>query len=162
MKETANSSVSEEVAKMLCLRALLQQSGPYDEALARHVKTAIDFALTGEVDKGAPLATFAEAAVKLMREQGQLPPSYGLGHLDLRGGHFDALWVRAEVVRTLKRLTGYRSAMLVVSGLEQALSLGKRVRAERQRRRRAEAMAYIDGLAARFTAKEAALTILYV
>lgn len=162
MKEIANRSASEEMAKVLCLRALLQQSGSYDEALVQHVKTAIDFALTGETEKGAPLEVFVEAAVKLMKEQGQLSPSFGLGHLDLRGGYYDALWVRAEVVRVLKLLAGYRGAVLVVSGLEQALASKKRTRAGRQKKQLAEARAYIDELAAQFTTRGASLTILYV
>lgn len=162
MNPTPNTSTPDEVAKHLCLQALLQQAGGYDEALACHVKTAIDFALTGETGKGAPLQPFAEAALTLMKEQGQLPPSYGLAHLDLREQHFDALWVRAELVKLLKRLAGYHRAMLVVSGLQHSLCTIGRRRSLRQKRRQADAVAYIDGVAARYTTEDSVLTILYV
>ncbi|GEM_PF-844990 len=152
----------EELAKLHCLNALFGAIAGDDAEITGHIKSAIDYSLTGEFDTPAPLRQFAEAALELYSQQERLVPSYGLEHLDLRGRNYEPLWIQQEVIALLKQLSGYARALLLVSGLRESLRPHGRYWTQRLRREHDEAVAYIDRLALKWSTPNCSLTLLYL
>ncbi len=152
----------EELAKLHCLRHLFGLSAGEDSYLADQIRKAIERALTGSEDGPAPLSRFMETALRLCEAQRAARPSRGLYHLDLRGGPFDPLWARQELLKALRHLSGRGSALLLVTGLRGALQGRGRYWTRRRRERHRRAVQYIDQLASRWAAPRGVLTILYL
>lgn len=156
----------EQLAKLHCLHSLFELEEEADPDLATHLQTAIEFSLREEAiapDAGE-VENFAYLAKMLVEEQAHYTPSYGVYVLDLRGRCYDELWVRLEVIGGLKQLAGYARSLLMVRGLREAVLQGGRGKyfSKRRRAQHAAARSYIDELAAAWTARGCALTILYV
>lgn len=152
---------SEELAKWHCVLNLFADATGEDRFLAKNIKDAIDAALDEEDGLDASLANFAEAAFRLVANHNGIQTSYGLFHLDLRGRNFDPLFVRSELLVGLKRIAGYDSALIFITGLRGAIQ-GNSQRFNRKQRENCDrAKAYIDSLAAEWTTGNTALTILY-
>lgn len=152
----------EEMAKLHCLHALFAAAAGHDAALTQHIKSAIDYSLTGTLDTSAPLEQFAVAALKLFEDQEKYTPSYGLRQIDLRQRHYDPLWLREELISALKALAGYEKALLLIVGLRIALCPGGHYWTRRLREEHLAARAYIDELAAQWTTPNCHLSILYL
>lgn len=147
---------------MHCLNALFSEQGSISHDMTHHIKSVIDFHVTGKPNARASLEDFARTAVELLKDQNQLPTSYGLHLLDLRGKDFDPLWLQEELVRCFKKLSGCRHALLLVSGLKSSLTVrGKRFTHKRREQQEAT-IDYIDELAGRYSSPSMQLTLLYV
>jgi hypothetical protein len=152
---------AEELAKWHCVLNLFGEATGADAFFARNIKEAIDACLAEEEGLDASLANFTEAALRLAAENDVLSSSYGLFHLDLRGRDFDPLFVRGELLGGLKRIAGYETALVLVTGLRGAVTgTGKRFTAQRQAAY-VEAKAYIDSVTAEWTTENTAVSILY-
>ena len=150
-----------EVAKLHCLQTLLGEATGHDPYLTKQIKNAIDFSLTGSVEKSASLKRFTEAAVRLVREYRTMPVSCGICHLDVRKREFDPLWIHEELQRIFKTLSGYKSALLIVSGLKQSIQRPGKYWTRKCRAKHAEAMDYIDETAAQRSARNTRVNIMY-
>ncbi len=151
----------ELVAKLHCLNALLADKTGRDPFFTDTIREAIELAITGNRNGKASLPAFAKMAFELSEQVNEAPPSFGFELIDLKGGSFDPLWVREELVSALKRLAGYRHTVLVVSGLEKACRNGSLRRTFKVRRRCTEARRYIEAVAAQYTAAGACATIYF-
>lgn len=151
----------EELAKWHCIQNLFGEATGDDPFLAKSIKEAIDACLEEEAGLDPTLDNFTEAALRLAAENHVVAASYGLYHLDLRGREFDPLFVRTELLGGLKRIAGYSSALVFITGLKDAVKgRGQRFTAKRQADYE-EAKHYIDSLAAEWTTENTALSILY-
>lgn len=151
----------EELAKWHCVVNLFAEATGDDPFLAKNIKEAIDASLSAEEGLDASIDNFAEAALRLMQDDAVLAASYGLFHLELRGRGFDPLFVRDELISGLKRLAGYETALLLITGLRDAVTGPNRRYTRRRQEDFEEAKAYIDSVAAEWTTENTALTILY-
>lgn len=96
-----------------------------------------------------------------MSEDCNLDASYGFFHLDFKEKTFDPLFARDELLHGLKRVAGYQNSLVLVTGLRDAVK-GHRQRFSPQcRKSHAEAMAYIDAVAAEWTTEFTDLTVIY-
>jgi len=152
---------AEELAKWHCVLNLFGDATGDDPYFARNIKEAIDACLQEEEGLEASLDDFAEAALRLAAENDVIAASYGLFHLDLLGRDFDPLFVRGELLTGLKRIAGYESALVFVTGLKSAVMGSSRRFTARQRQAYDEAKAYIDSVTAEWTTENTTLTLLY-
>ncbi|KAF0093802.1 MAG: hypothetical protein E1N59_2455 [Puniceicoccaceae bacterium 5H] len=148
-------------AKYHCLHYLFAEAAGGDPYLLKHIKEAIDQSIAEEPEMDDTVEAFAETAMRLSQNQPFKQSSYGLFHLKLEGQPFDPLFVRQELVRGLKSVAGYDSALLLITGLRESITCGKPF-TRKQQERHEEARGYIDALASQFTTANAELSILYV
>ncbi len=152
----------EDLAKLHCVLKLFGEHTGDDPYLVQHIKEAIDASLVEESGVDDGIETFAEAALRLVATQPGVVSSYGLHHLDLRGRGFDPLFIRQDLLAGLRKVAGYRSALIVVTGLRESI-VGKGGYFTRKKRGQLEeATRYIDELAAQWTTEQTELSILYV
>lgn len=163
---TSNKSTTvkskEELAKLHCVLNLFGENTGDDPYLVRHLKDAIDASLVEESGDAKGLDEFVDAAFRLANEQPGLRASYGLFHLDLRGRGFDPLFIRDELVRGLRTVAGYRRALVVVTGLREAIVGSARYFTSKRREQLDDATRYIDEVAAQWTTENTELNLLYV
>lgn len=152
----------EELAKLHCVLNLFGENTGDDPYLVRHLKDAIDASLVEEVGTSHSLDDFAAAAFRLAEGQPGIHASYGLFHLDLRGRGFDPLFIRSELVQGLRRIAGYRRALVVVTGLRESIIGPSGYFTTKRREEVDAATAYIDEFAAQWTTENTELNILYV
>jgi len=113
---------SEELVKQYCLRAVFGIDSAIGPGFLSDIKNAIEFSITGDRSTPAPLARFTEALTRLVDSRLIIAPSSGFAHLDFGRHPFDPLWTRIFVLRELKMLAGFQSAVLLISGLREAVS----------------------------------------
>ncbi len=113
-----NHLTLEELAKWQCLQSLFAPWG--DPDMTRHLKSAIEFALTGDEHGLAPVSVFTEAAMRLARDK-MGERSFGLEHWPVVTSDLDPLWFHHRLVKILKKLSGLRESLLLITGLRQAL-----------------------------------------
>lgn len=157
-----NPDSAEEIAKLHLLHALFSPDSAGTTSFAKHIKSAIDYHLTGSMTEPAPLMIFAQTALQLFTEQQKLPPSYGLQHIDLRRRGYEPLYLRGEIITALKALAGYRHALLLITGLRHAVAPEAKYWTQRLRREHQEAVAFIDELALQYATPSTRLTLLYL
>ena len=155
---------AEELVKLQCLQAVFgaESRGVSEPGFLCEIKDAIEFSITGDVDIHASLARFSEALGQLVQSDTHLAPSSGFSHLDLSRQPLDPLWARSNVLRELKLLAGFRSAVLLVSGLRQAVRGPRRYWTRRLQDRYRETIEYIDGVAALTSAPSTRLKLIYL
>ncbi len=159
--KTREPESPEELAKWHCVLNLFGEATGDDPFLARNIKEAIDASLLAEEGLDASIDNFAEAALRLVHEDPVLAASYGLFHLELRGRTFDPLFVREELIAGLKRVAGYSTALVLVSGLRETFAAPSGRLTQPRREAHAEAKSYLESLAAEWTTENTVLTILY-
>jgi hypothetical protein len=156
-----DKTTSEEFAKWHCILHLFSEATEQDPFLAKYLKDAIDTSLSAEKSLEPTMANFAAAAFKLVKEDNSLAASYGFFHLDLGGRSFEPLFIRSELIRGLKKVAGYQTSLVLVTGLREAV-MNKRQRFTAPcQKTYAEAKSYIDALATEWTTENTNLTVLY-
>lgn len=152
----------EDLAKLHCVLNLFGENTGDDPYFVRNIKEAIDASLVEEPGTDDSIEMFAAAAFRLVEGQPGLQASYGLHHLDLRGRGFDPLFIREELLGGLRRIAGYRNALIVVTGLREAIVGPTGYLTQKRRLELDGATQYIDELAAQWTTDYTELSILYV
>ena len=155
------SNDPELLAKLQCINALFADTTGRDPYLAESLCEAIEFAIAGGSGRPSTLVEFSEKAIELRRQRQGTPPSFQLRHLNLRECSYDPLFVRKQLLDGLKQLAGYQRALLVVSGLAEAVKRAA-PRARHLAQRHEEARRYIDAVTAGFASAGACITILYL
>ena len=150
-------------AKNACVDALFAPETGSDPFLNDSMRSAIEFAITGD---GSPssLESFMRKAMELSHSRRLGQSNFSMVHVNLRSRSYEPLWVRQELLDGLKNMAGHRRSLLVVSGLEEAVcrALPKRGRRKRAPVAMAEARRYIDSLGARFSAGGSRMNIMYL
>lgn len=157
-----NSKHIHDLVKMHCLHSLFEFSGEKDGYLADKIKAAIEFSLTGSEEIPASLEGFVELAHQLCADIKSMPPSYVLHHIELSNRTWDPLWLHGEFMQALRRISGHDTAVLVVSGLRQAICPRGRYWTRRMQKQHKEAVDYMDDLAMRWVTPSTNLTLLYL
>lgn len=155
-------SCKEDLVKLHCVHHLFADATGEDPYLVQHIKEAIDESLREEPALEENLETFAEAAIRLLREQPFVRASYGFFHLNLTDRGFDPLFVREELLQGLKRIAGYETTLIVVTGLRSSICPKGKYFTRRQQEVYAHARDYVDRLAQRYSTANTHLSILYL
>lgn len=100
-----------------------------------------------------------ENLVRLHIEQDD---DFGFSHWDLGAHPYDPLWIRAHLVRELKKISGFPRALLLVTGLRQALCPPRKYWTQKRAERYREAISYIENLAMQFKTPRTRLSLLFV
>jgi len=103
---------------------------------------------------------FVEAAARVHAGNRAAGPAFAHWHVPSPEA-CEPLWMRRAIVGEMKKLAGRRDAVLVVTGLRDAIASG-RVAAARGRREYRRARARIDALAAAWAGREMRLRVLAV
>lgn len=151
-----------ELAKLRCLRSLFAETTGNDPFLLQSLKEAIDESLQEEPGLTDSLDDFAQAAFRLMNDRPFEDTSFGFYHLSLGLRSWDPLFVQDELRRGLRKICGYDEALLVVTGLREAVKSRGRYFTQRRRAHYQDAIDFIDRLAARYTTRNMELTVMYL
>lgn len=162
LNKTWTLNTKEDLAKLHCVLNLFRQATGDDPYLAQNIKEAIDASLEEDQEAESSIDQFAEAAMRLLSQQPGIRSSYGLFHLDLSGRPFDLLFLREELLRGLRKVAGYRNALIVITGLRSAITHPTGYYTRERQERYQEAVYFIDELAAKWTTDSTEISILYV
>jgi len=155
-------TLPEKLPPLNALHNLLSVAVGADAEVERQVQAAIDFTLENAVPGGPDAATLGQSAeilLGLLRHNGQKP---GLAHLDLRDQPWEPLWIRQNVLSSLKRLTGYDEGILLTTGLRRLACPPGRRWTIRARGRYQDAIAYIQESAAAQASEDTRLHLLFL
>ena len=90
------------------------------------------------------------------------PDSFGFNHWDLGSHQYDPLWIRAHLIRELKKISGFQEALLLITGLRSAICPPGKYWTGKRSIRYQEAIAYIENLALQFKTPRTKLSLLFV
>jgi hypothetical protein len=151
------------IAKNECIGALFPNVTGRDPYFNDCVRSALEEAISDETNSPVPLEIFMRRAFELSMNRGGCT-GFSMCIVNLRARVFEPLWLRSELMSNFKRVTGYKSALVVVSGLRGAVerSIPRRGRRAGFDAAMSEARHLIDSLAARFSAGRSRLSVLYI
>lgn len=153
-----NHPTPEELAKWQCLQSLFAPWG--DAEMTRHLKSAIEFALTGDDQGFAPVTLFTEAAIRVARER-MGERSFGLEHWPVQPSDLDPLWFHHRLVKILKNLSGLRESLLLITGLRQALCPEGHYWTEALQKRYLHLADHVTFTARQYVHREGRFTLIY-
>lgn len=162
----------DDLRRLHFINALFAQVTGHDLYLAEQIKAAITFSLA-ELEartRHEPAlaarfdAAFNAAAVRLLTASFSHLPQHGFFHWDATNTLTAAtpLFARAELMTGLKGLAPYRESTLLVTNLRPAFLPPQKPATARRRQDYADALAYIQELAAARTAPTANLNLLFL
>lgn len=88
--------------------------------------------------------------------------NFGFSHWDIGSHAYDPLWIRAHLIRELKKISGFAEALLLITGLRQALCPPRKYWTQKRATRYREAISYIENLALQFKTPRTRLSLLFV
>jgi len=161
-----------ELHRLHLINALFAHVTGHNLYLAEQIKAAITFSLAefeAQTREHPEFAAryddaFNAAAAKLLEETFADLPRHGFFHWDAASTLTAAtpLFARAELMTGLKRLTPFRESTLLVTNLRPALLPPDKMKTPRRKREYADALTYIQELAAARTAPSANLNLLFL
>ncbi len=126
--------------KIMLLNSLLASVSPMSNELYANATSGINSALKDGAS--ASLEEFARRVISIYN------PSAKLEFLDFSGGYFDPLFAIPTISSAMKRLSGYQTAILVVSGLSE-YPQGRR-RTAKARRQKSEDFEFAEDYIMRY------------
>tara|TARA_B100001248_G_scaffold262669_1_gene260673 strand:- start:79120 stop:79614 length:495 start_codon:yes stop_codon:yes gene_type:complete len=108
--------IHEDVEQLRCLNSLLTLTTGSDPDVSDQIGHALDFQRkkTGSCEEDA----LGDPVQMLLNLHLKDKETAGFYHLELNDLHLGPLWVRVQLVRGLKNLTGYKEGVLLVTGLK--------------------------------------------
>ena len=155
-------TTSEDLAKLHCLQSLLGTSANTDLYVAKQIKATIDFAITGSLNRSAPLKSFAQAARDLIESGHPFLASCGLYYIELSVENVDLLWLRESVIQGLREMTGYQTAYILITGTREALCPEGKYWTQRMREKKATLIEYVDKVVANWAGPASRINVLYL
>jgi len=167
---TAASRV--ELQRLHLINALFAHVTGQDLYLAEQIKAAITFSLaefTAQTQEHPEFAAkfdeaFNAAAAQLLEKSFDHLPRHGFFHWDAASTLTAAtpLFARAELMKGLKQIAGYRESTLLVTNLRPALLPPEKRQTPRRKQEYADALTYTRELAAARTSPSANLNLLFL
>ena len=116
-------SKADPVAQLRALNEVLARTGLSDPDRAEHARHALDF-FSREQTKGTAAISVFDCANRLARlhlgESGDSGLAFTHWHVPTLED-FSPLWIRQAIVGEMKKLAGRRTALLLVTGLREAV-----------------------------------------
>lgn len=114
---------TDPVEQLRTLNELLARTGASDPERAEHARRALDFFSREQAD-GASGVSLADCAAKLAKlhlgEEGDSELAFAHWHVPSSEAS-SPLWIRQAIVGEMKKLAGRRAALLLVTGLREAI-----------------------------------------
>lgn len=152
----------EDLDKLYSLNQLMALATGSNQELVIQIKNAIDFSLEDGEESQAGFHSLTRSAEQMLKLHMNNDTSCGFEHCDLRDEKDEPLFIRARVLKSLRLLSGYDEAILLISGLRQlACPDGKRRTAQRKNRYR-EWIEYIESLAAQHSSPKTNLRLIFL
>lgn len=162
----------DDLRRLHFINALFAHVTGHDLYLAEQIRAAITFSLSElelQTREHPEFATtyddaFNAAAARLLRESFAHLPRHGFFHWDALSTLTAAtpLFARAELMTGLKQLAPYRESTLLVTNLRPAFLPPDQRATPRRKRDYADALGYIEELAAARTAPSANLNLFFL
>jgi hypothetical protein len=114
---------ADPVDQLRTLNELLARTRESDPERAEHARKVLDF-YSREAGEGAQALSLAECARKLARLHfgEEVPSERAFAHWHVPTvDDFSPLWIRQAIVAEMKQLAGRREALLLVTGLREAV-----------------------------------------
>jgi hypothetical protein len=115
---------SDPVEQLRALNELLARTGASAPDCAEHARRALDF-FSQEQGRGLVNVSLRDCANRLAQlhfgEDGDSELAFAHWHVPTVE-HFSPLWIRQAIVAEMKQLAGRRAALLLVTGLREAVS----------------------------------------
>ena len=155
---------------LAALNAMVSFAAGSDNFQADQVQAAIHFCrqqaerATGQntLSAQATAEAYQEIIDRLLKLHLQEDLNLGFSHWDLGSHPYDPLWIRAHLIRELKKISGYAEALLLITGLRQALCPPRKYWTQKRATRYREAISYIENLALQFKTPRTKLSLLFV
>ena len=155
-------SWSEKQARRHYLLTLFPDWTGGDPFLLKQLQASIEAAMPAVEDPAEAFATFTTLAANLRGHAGvALPATHAIVRLDYSGRRWDPLFARQEIIQQLKRHAGADHVFLVVQSLRSALFPHARYRTATRERACAEARAFIEALARRWSTWSSKVHLFY-
>lgn len=152
----------ETLSQLRSLNSLLSLATGSDKELARQIESAIEFSRGQLGDEHPQHDLLSRSARRLLELHLNHTSPCGFQHCDLRGQGNDPLWIRAQVIEALRKLTGCREAILLISGLP-AIVRPQGARWSKNRRRTyGDLLGYIQHLAAAHSSPRTRLQLIFI
>lgn len=155
-KDAAN----EPGVDLASLNHLLHWATGSDPALAAQLESAIAF--SRQAGESRDLSELDEAARRLVELHLDGRRDVGFAHCDLRGADDDPLFLRPSVMRALRQVGGCREAIVLVTGLRRSVCPPGRYFTSKRQQHYSHAQAFIEDLAAKYTARKTRLQLVFV
>lgn len=160
------TSATDPFQRLTTLNAMVSLAAGTDPESTGQMHAAIEFCreskATGSEDQSDAPIDYRELVRRLVRFHIQHRESFGFRLWDLSEETYEPLWVRAHLMRELRRLAGCEQALLLICGLRDAICPPGRywtqARAEEHRR----ALSYIETLSLQFKTPRTRLSILFI
>lgn len=149
------------------LNELLTLTFRTDPERAHHIRHALQF-LGQEAQTNAGAArTIADLDIiarKLIGLHAGERRNIGFAHCDLSGFHADPLFLRPRILEVVRELVGYGEALLLVSGLRQAVTANARNGSFTAARRNTylQTQALIEAMVAKFAPPRIRLHLIFI
>ena len=155
---------------LAALNAMVSFATGSESAKTGEIQAAIQFCRSQAEQKRENRGQFARETAKaysevvdrLVKLHVEDPESFGFSHWNLGSHPYDPLWIRAHLVRELKQISGFRQALLLITGLRSAICPKGKYWTEKRAVRYREAITYIENLALNFKTPRTKLSLLFV
>lgn len=133
-----------------------------DPERAEHARRALDFAQVEHPEDLAQLSLgdYVDKLARLHFGAAAGPPHIGFAHWHVpRLEDFSPLWIRQAIVVEMRKLAGSREALLLVTGLRQAVSAEGRYWTKQREARYQQVRGWIDELACAWATRGSRLQV---
>ncbi|MBC2592874.1 hypothetical protein H5P28_01240 [Ruficoccus amylovorans] len=153
---------TDNLSQLRTLNSLLSLATGSDQELARHIEQAIEFSREQVGESHPAHEMLANSARRLLELHLDNRATCGFQHCDLHGQDNDPLWIRAQVLKSLRKLAGSREAILLISGLPTLVRPQGRRWSPSRRRTYQELVGYIQHLAAAHSSPRTRLQLIFL
>ena len=154
----------EDSVRLHFINALFSELTGHDLYLARQIKQGIEAALR-EQEPAQPAAdAFYHAAANLLERHFRRRPAHGFAHWHAggRGGGFDPLWARHELIPLFKKLSPHPRATVLITNLRGASCPPGRRWSPKRRVDYAENVEFVRSLAREWSRRRATWVVIFL
>ncbi|QYY35625.1 hypothetical protein [Ruficoccus sp. ZRK36] len=153
---------TDSLSQLRTLNTLLSVATGSDQELARHIEQAIEFSREQVGESHPSHEMLARSARRLLELHLDNRATCGFQHCDLHGHPNDPLWIRAHILKALRKLAGSREAILLVSGLPTLIRPQGRRWSPSRRKSYQDLINYVQHLAAAHCSPRTRLQLLFL
>ncbi len=155
---------------LAALNALVSIATGTDHEKTDQIQAAIEFCRNRAESTGSHAGqktretakAYSDTVDRLIKLHVRDPERFGFGHWNLERHGYDPLFIRAHLIKELKRIAGYPEALLLITGLRQALCPPGKYWTRKRAQRYREAISYIENLALQYKTPATRLSLLFV
>lgn len=153
---------TDNIGKLHSLNTLFALATGSERELADQIQSAINFSVHQGLDSDPSHDALTSSAERLLELHLKDRVSCSFEHCDFRADEDDPIFIRTKTLQALRLLSGYREAILLISGLKRlSCPPGKRWTEKRKERYR-NLVDVVESLAAKHTSPKTNLRIIFL